>query len=134
MVTSIADEAGRAAGQSVQSFVDEYIESYELRDVEDANGNTGDYTPNERERMLIQDVVNGLIADEDFLTIAGRAYIERQQQRRAEGRCLGCGAPAGKHWGVRPECSAQASTNDRLKTPERIAELASELCNAVDCE
>ena len=36
--------------------------------------------------------------------------------------------------GVRPECFAQASTNDRLETLERIAELASELCNAVDCE
>jgi hypothetical protein len=84
--------------------------------------------------MLIQDAVNGLIADEDFLTIAGRAYLARQAQRRTESRCLGCGAPAGEHWGVRPECSAQASTNDRLETLERIAELASELCNAVDCE
>lgn len=134
MATSIADDPAHAAGQSVQTFADQYVEEYELRDAEDANGNTGDYTPNERERMLIQDAVNGLIADEDFLTIAGRAYIERQQRRRAEGRCLGCGAPAGEHWGVRPECSAQASTNDRLEALERIAELASELCNAVDCE
>ena len=134
MATSIADDSGHAAGQSMQTFADEYVEGYELRDAEDANGNTGDYTPNEREQMLIQDAVNGLIADEDFLTIAGRAYLERQAQRRAEGRCLGCGAPPGEHWGVRPECSAQASTNDRLETLERIAELASELCNAVDCE
>ena len=118
----------------MQTFVDEYVEGYELRDAEDANGNTGDYTPNEREQMLIQDAVNGLIADEDFLTLAGRAYLERQAQRRTEGRCLGCGASAGEHWGVRPECSAQASTSDRLETLERIAELASELCNAVDCE
>ena len=134
MATSPADDSGPAAGRSMQTFADEYVEGYELRDAEDANGYTGDYTPNEREQMLIQDAVNGLIADEDFLTIAGRAYLERQAQRRAEGRCLGCGAPAGEHWGVRPECSAQASTNDRLDTLERIAELASELCNAVDCE
>ena len=134
MATSTADESGHAAGQSMQAFADEYVEGYELRDAEDANGNTGDYTPSEREQMLIQDAVNGLIADEDFLTIAGRAYLERQAQRRAEGRCLGCGAPVGEHWGVRPECSAQASTNDRLETLERIAELAGELCNAVDCE
>ncbi len=134
MVTSISDDSDHVAGQSMQTFADEYVEGYELRDAEDANGNTGDCTPNEREQMLIQDAVNGLIADDDFLTIAGRAYLERQAQRRAEGRCPGCGAPAGEHWGVRPECSAQASTNDRLETLERIAELASELCNAVDCE
>ena len=118
----------------MQALADAYVEGYELRDAEDANGNTGDYTPNEREQMLIQDAVNGLIADDDFLTIAGRAYLERQALRRTEGRCPGCGAPAGEHWGVRPECSAQASTSDRLETLERIAELASELCNAVDCE
>ena len=134
MATSIADDSGHAAGRSMQTFVDEYVEGYELRDAEDANGNTGDYTPNERERMLIQDAVNGLIADEDFLTLAGRAYLERQALRRAEGRCLGCGAPVGEHWGERPECSAQASANDRLSTLEHIAELATELCNAVDCE
>ena len=134
MATSIADDSSHAAAQSMQAFADEYVEGYELRDAEDANGNTGDYIPNEREQMLIQDAVNGLIADEDFLTLAGRAYIERQQQRRAEGRCPGCGAPAGEHWGERQECSAQASTNYRLETLERIAELAAELCNAVDCE
>ena len=137
MSTSTANRphsSGSNAAQAMQALADEYVEGYELRDAEDANGNTGDYTPNERERMLIQDAVNGLIADEDFLTIAGRAYLERQAQRRAEGRCPWCGAPAGEHWGVRPECSAQASTNDRLETLDRIAELASELCNAVDCE
>ena len=118
----------------MQTFVDEYVEGYELRDAEDANGNTGDYTPNERERMLIQDAVNGLIADEDFLTLAGRAYLERQAQRRTEGRCFGCGAPVGEHWGERPECTAQGAAVDRLETLEHIAELATELCNAVDCE
>ena len=134
MASSVADDSSHAAAQSMQTFADEYVEGYELRDAEDANGNTGDYTPNEREQMLIQDAVNGLIADEDFLTIAGRAYLERQAQRRAEGCCLGCGAPAGEHWGERPECSAQSSAPDRLETLEHIAELATELCNAVDCE
>ena len=137
MSTSTANRphsSGSSAAQAMQALADAYVEGYELRDAEDANGNTGDYPPNEREQMLIQDAVNGLIADDDFLTAAGLSYLERQRQRRTEGRCLGCGAPAGQHWGNRPECSAQASTNDRLETLERIAELASELCNAVDCE
>ena len=105
MSTSTANRphsTGSNAAQAMQAFADQYVEGYELRDAEDANGNAGDYTPSERERMLIQDAVHGLIAGDDFLTAAGLAYLERQRQRRTEGGCLGCGAPAGEHWGGAP--------------------------------
>jgi hypothetical protein len=46
MSTSTASRphsSGYNAAQEMQALADEYVEGYELRDTEDANGNTGDY-------------------------------------------------------------------------------------------
>lgn len=87
-------------------FVTEYVRDYEMCDCEDENGNTGDYSPNENESALIDDAIQGLLADDDFVTLMGKAYLARQERRKAEGKCMGCGAPDGLHWGIRAECGA----------------------------
>lgn len=54
---------------ALEAMVKEYVDGYELRDCESADGRIGDYTPNERERMLILDAIQGLIADEEFIAL-----------------------------------------------------------------
>lgn len=72
MTERLKETAGR-----LQKFVDDYVEDFETI-VADADGREGYYQPNETERMLIGDAINGL--------------------------CPGCGAPSGTHWGIRPGC------------------------------
>lgn len=103
----MADDEILNRTSDIDAFVMEYCDSYVLDGCEDADGREGCYTPTEHETALIHDAINGLVADEDFVTLMGKQYNERQKQRAAEGRCLGCGAPAGVHWGIRPECSGK---------------------------
>lgn len=48
----------------LERFLDDYIECYELDDGE------SHHEPTEHERFLIADAINGLIADDDFLSSA----------------------------------------------------------------
>jgi len=45
---------------AVGRLVSEYVEGYEMR-------GDGDYTPTESERLLIEDAIHGLLADDEFL-------------------------------------------------------------------
>lgn len=47
----------------LQAYVDEQLDCYEMR------ADNGDYTPNDQERALMADFVNGLICDEEFLRL-----------------------------------------------------------------
>ena len=46
---------------AVQEYITEYLDGYEVR------GDEGDYTPNEREAFLIDDAIQGLLAEDEFL-------------------------------------------------------------------
>lgn len=81
--------------------IDDYVDGYELRDCEDAEGRTGDYAPNEHEQMLISDAIEGLLGDEELLDLIVEAREFTKASRRAEGRCQTCGAPSPGHWGIR---------------------------------
>ena len=56
----------RAALETVDEAMKKYLDEYELVG-EDARGREGTYTPTDHERMLIQDALDGLFAEEDFL-------------------------------------------------------------------
>jgi len=84
----------------LDKFVTSYIEDYEMRECEDANGNVGDYYPNENERMLITDAINGLLADDDFYKLAEASWQYTRQKRREEGTCEHCGCPPPDHYGL----------------------------------
>lgn len=83
---------------SVQTFADEYVDSYEMY-CEDDEGREGVYTPNEREKMILTDAVNGLISDEDFLRRCRDEVAAREAQRLADGECIICGHVNPGHWG-----------------------------------
>ncbi len=53
----------------LEAACERYIDDYELRDAEDADGNSGDYTPNDTERMLITDCVMGLLCDKEIIAL-----------------------------------------------------------------
>lgn len=91
-----------------QEFADEYVERYQLE------ADEGTYTPNETEQMLIADAVNGLIADEEFCDLVAMEVVVRQARRIAAGDCLGCGAPAGEHWGT---CDGKPAVDFVAATP-----------------
>lgn len=50
-----------ATCKSNSAVIKDYVASYEVR------ADEGDYTPNDRERFLIEDAINGLLADADFV-------------------------------------------------------------------
>lgn len=108
VVTPDPEAMGRAV-LGVQQFADDYVEGYEQLG-EDDQGREGYYTPSDVERALILDAVNGLIADEDFITAAGIEYTERQKRRAAEGHCLECGCPRGQHY---VKCSSATKCEGR---------------------
>lgn len=94
---------------AAEAFIDEYLDGYEMVG-EDAEGREGAYMPNSHEDALIRDAIAGLHGDEDFVTLIGAEYVERQARRAAEGACLTCSAPAGQHWG---RCSAVETGGSR---------------------
>lgn len=57
----------------LQAYVDRELDMYEMR------ADNGDYTPNDQERALMEDFVNGLIGDEKFLRLCAEIYdaVER---------------------------------------------------------
>lgn len=91
------------AVKAANDWLTDYEKTYEFC------GDDGYYTPNEQEAVLISDALAGVM-DEDFVTLMGKWYIERQKQRAADGDCLDCGAPKGQHWGNCPTVSASVPT------------------------
>lgn len=85
----------------LDKLVTDYVDGYELRDCEDADGNTGDYQPNEHERGLIMDAIQGLIGDDEIVRklIEAREYTRKTY--REMGACEECGKVEG-HWGACP--------------------------------
>jgi hypothetical protein len=69
MSTSDNPEPQAQAWEKLEAAIDHYIEGYELRDCEDGDGNSGDYTPTENERMLITDCIMGLLADDEIMAM-----------------------------------------------------------------
>jgi hypothetical protein len=59
----------------LQAYVDAQLDAYEFR------GDGGDYTPDEQERALMLDFVNGLICDDEFLRLCA---ADPQCQRPAD--------------------------------------------------
>lgn len=53
----------------LEAACERYIDGYELRDAEDADGNCGDYTPSYTERMLITDCLMGLLCDDEIIAL-----------------------------------------------------------------
>ncbi len=92
--------------EQLDKIVTGYVDDYELRDAEDADGNTCDYIPNEHERGLIMDAIQGLIGDDEFMDKIVEAREFTKANRRAEGECEQCGRLLPDHWGA---CS-QAKT------------------------
>lgn len=92
----------------LQVFVDEYLDSYQLE------ADEGTYTPNEQEKMITADAVHGLIASEEFCDLVAQCVVDRQARRTAAGDCMGCGAPAGDHWG---QCDGKPAVDFRPATP-----------------
>lgn len=97
---------------ALDAYVTDYLESYEMLG-ENEQGMCSCYTPTEQESMLIEDAVNGLLADEGFIDLIAAVHAARQASRAAEGSCLCCGAPAGKHWGNRPGCQQPPTEVER---------------------
>lgn len=58
----------KQACQAVEVAIDEYIGNYELYGEDDETGCSGIYTPTEQEIMLIEDAIQGLLSDTDFVT------------------------------------------------------------------
>lgn len=106
--------ADQSPFERMSDLVSHFVSGYELMDCEDDQGRCGDYQPNEHERMLIEDAINGLICDEEFceLLIEGREVT--QAARKAEGSCIHCGAPNGyDHYG---KCRAIMSSTAGERT------------------
>ena len=59
----------------LSAYVGEYVEEYEFR------GDT-DYAPNEQERMVMQDAIEGLMADERFIELMRivLAFVDAQKE------------------------------------------------------
>ena len=57
----VSEETLRTLCEAVNTSVRDYLDDYEVR------GDEGCYTPNERERFLLADAINGLLVDEDFI-------------------------------------------------------------------
>ncbi|CDN87363.1 hypothetical protein BN948_01785 [Hydrogenophaga intermedia] len=62
---AVPEEATAALGllNALEKRVDEYLQGYELC------GDAGNYTPNDTERLLITDAVNGLLTDDEFIKL-----------------------------------------------------------------
>lgn len=93
MNDTTADKALVMVVMGVQKFADHYTEEYVLE------GDSGTYTPNDQERMLITDAINGLIADEDFLRLVRTEVVELEKARAADNCCIKCGRRLPNHWG-----------------------------------
>ncbi len=81
----------------VHEYVETYLDRYEFYG-EDADGREGYYQPNERETMLINDAVQGLVGDPMFSALLARANRKLGDVREREGGCRYCGCGDG-HWG-----------------------------------
>jgi hypothetical protein len=78
---------------SSQQIADEYVEDYEF------GSDGGEYTPSDWESELIQDAINGLIADGVFRKAIFREVGQQREENKARGVCPGCGCPPPEHWG-----------------------------------
>lgn len=63
---------------AIEKFVDEYVDCYELDDDE------CHHEPTEHERFLIEDAINGLIADEQFTALVAGSVAAERDALRAE--------------------------------------------------
>lgn len=99
---------------SVQQLADEYVSGYEMYG-ETEEGADCVYSPNERETMLIQDAINGLICDEDFLRACRDEVVERERQRLIDMDCIICGCRLPGHWGACSASTVNASETQSLK-------------------
>ncbi|RJF99066.1 hypothetical protein [Noviherbaspirillum saxi] len=66
------NEQMREAVKALDTYVSEQLEDYEFR------GDPGDYTPNETERMLMNDFVQGMISDDEFFVLTGKIAALRE--------------------------------------------------------
>lgn len=87
----------------LDKLIADYVDGYEVCDCEDANGNTGDYTPTEFERGMIMDAIQGMISDDEIVDKLIEAREFTRAYRRANGECEMCGHVLPEHWGA---CSA----------------------------
>lgn len=65
MSTEIQQDCERLL-DAVSAAKNEYLSDYEMV-VENEEGAEGYYKPTDREKMLIKDAIDGLLADEDFV-------------------------------------------------------------------
>lgn len=86
----------------LDKLITDYVDRYELCDCEDADGNTGDYSPNEHERGLLMDAIQGLIGDDEILDKLFEAREYTRKVRREAGECEHCGRLLPDHWGSCP--------------------------------
>ena len=112
MTTEIPSENLKASNAALQDFIDDYVAAFETL-VEDAEGRDEDYSPSEIERDLICDAIHGLICDDNFMDLAAAFHAARQEYRRVNRFCLGCGAPPGTHWGKLPGCLGTPEATDK---------------------
>lgn len=68
----------QAAISDIAAFVDDYVEFYALDDGECY------HEPTEHERLLIEDAINGLIADDEFEALMAASVAAERDALRAE--------------------------------------------------
>lgn len=68
----------QAAISDIAAFVDDYVEFYALDDGECY------HEPTEHERFLIEDAINGLIADDEFEALMAASVAAERDELRAE--------------------------------------------------
>lgn len=76
---------------AIDKLIDAYLERFELA------GDSGDYPPDDFERALIRDAIDGLFTDafQDAVADARRQQRERREQR---GECQACGCLKPEHY------------------------------------
>jgi hypothetical protein len=64
-----------------QDYIEKYVDDYEFR------GDGGDYSPSEREHLLIYDAIQGLIEDEKFLALISTPFLSQPSGVVAVRKC-----------------------------------------------
>lgn len=112
------DPRPNTAWTRLDKYVREWMDGAEVIG-EDADGMEGTVTLTERDEWMRDDLINGLLADEEFVEHVAAANRELRLQRRAAGECETCGHEAGGHWGPRCEEIVDITTGESIEPTRR---------------
>jgi hypothetical protein len=103
---------------ALDRYVREWMDGAEVIG-EDASDMEGTVTLTERDKWMRDDLINGILSDDEFVQRVAAVDRFSRVRRRSEGCCETCGHKNGGHWGQRCEELVDCVTGEPVEPMKR---------------